>query len=100
MDYVLVALVGGAIVFWRLGAVTLDDHESKLALVVRTMTQPPLWLTDSDEIYTIPPATSVNRWLVPVENGRPRLNKTPLPYWAAAGVAPGRSGRRGTGVRR
>jgi 4-amino-4-deoxy-L-arabinose transferase-like glycosyltransferase len=86
-DYVLVALVGGVIVFWRLGAISLDNHESKLALVARTMIQPPLWLTESDEHYAIPPATSINRWLVPVENGRPRLQKTPLPYWAVAGVA-------------
>ena len=86
-DYVLVALVAGAIMFWRLGAATLDDHESKLALVTRTMTDRSQWLIPDDQTSIIPPDTPFNRWVVPVENGGPRLNKTPLPYWAAAGVA-------------
>jgi len=86
-DYVLVALVAGVIVFWRLGAVTLDDHECKLAMAVRTMVTPSLWLIPSDKVRDIPADTPARHWLVPVENGRPRLGKTPLPYWAAACVA-------------
>jgi 4-amino-4-deoxy-L-arabinose transferase-like glycosyltransferase len=86
-DYVLVALVAGVIVFWRLGAVTLDDHECKLALTVRTMVTPSLWLLPSDKVRDIPSDTPPRHWLVPVENGQPRLVKTPLSYWLAAGVA-------------
>ncbi len=86
-DYLLVALVAGAVVFWRLGSETLTNHEAKLGLVARGMTSSDEWLVPSDKPYTIPPPTTANRWLVPVENGRPRLRKTPLPYWAAAATA-------------
>ncbi|KKK85491.1 hypothetical protein LCGC14_2772770, partial [marine sediment metagenome] len=35
----------------------------------------------------IPPDTPWNRWMVPVNSGRPRLVKTPLPYWVIAALA-------------
>jgi 4-amino-4-deoxy-L-arabinose transferase-like glycosyltransferase len=43
--------------------------------------------------YDVPPNTTLDRWVIPVENTRPRLEKTPLPYWLVAMVS-----RTGAGV--
>jgi len=85
--YLLVVALAGLIVFWRLGAPVMEDHEAKLAITARTMAEPDLWLLPGDQPYEIPPNTTLNHWLVPVENGRPRLVKTPLPYWLVAGLS-------------
>ncbi len=89
--YLLTAGVASVILFWQLGAPAMDDHECKLALAAKNMTERTDWLYEGVgeefQAYPIPPATAWNYWLVPVENGRPRLVKTPLPYWSAAGVA-------------
>ena len=84
--YALVAAVAAAVVFWQMGSSVLEDHECKLALSARAMAAqaPEPWIIESDWNYPIPPRTPLNRWMVPVENGRPRLVKTPLPYWVAA----------------
>ena len=89
--YGVVAVVAAVIIFWRLPAPVMDDHECKLALTARVMADPhpQPWLLEGaiDGIgYEIPPYTEFNHWMVPVENGRPRLVKTPLPYWCAAGI--------------
>ncbi|RPI62028.1 MAG: hypothetical protein EHM48_04740, partial [Planctomycetaceae bacterium] len=87
--YLAVALLAAVVVFWNLGEMALDDHEAKLALSARAMADPNPnpWMISGDEPYTIPPQTAFNQWMVPVENGQPRLVKTPMPYWLAAGVA-------------
>ena len=85
-QYVLVAVLAGVVVFWRLGAATMTDHECHLALTARTMADPTRqeWLVPGNKLYEVVEHSTVNHWLVPVENGRPRLVKTPLPYWCAA----------------
>jgi len=91
--YLLVGTIAGLIVLWRLGGTVMEDHECHLAITARTMADPNPrpWIVEGDEPYEIPKRTTLNRWLVPVENGRPRLVKTPLPYWVAAvaGIASG-----------
>jgi 4-amino-4-deoxy-L-arabinose transferase-like glycosyltransferase len=97
---VLVAAVAGVVVLLRLSSTIMEDHECHMALTARNMADPDPrpWLVPATEgkpdkdgsqtgVYEIPPLTWYNHWLVPVENGRPRLVKTPLPYWTAAGVA-------------
>jgi 4-amino-4-deoxy-L-arabinose transferase-like glycosyltransferase len=93
VHYALVGVVAALIVFWRLGAAALDDHECHLALAARTMADPDPrpWIvegvlgTEGNYIpYEIPRHTTLNHWMVPVENARPRLVKTPLPYWIVA----------------
>lgn len=84
--YALVGAVAAVVVFWRLGVTTLEDHECKVGLAARTMIQPGLWLLNGRG-YQVPPNTTFNHWMVPVDNGQPRLAKTPLPYWTAAGTA-------------
>jgi 4-amino-4-deoxy-L-arabinose transferase-like glycosyltransferase len=88
--YALVALLAGGVVFWRLGSTALEEHECRAALAARTMAEPNLWLVEGamgEQAYEIPPNTAFNHWMVPVENGRPRLVKTPLEYWLVAWVA-------------
>ncbi len=87
LQYLLVALLVGVTVGWRLGSHVLEDHECKLALSARCMASSDEWLVEGDQPYEIPEATTLNRWMVPVENGRPRLVKTPLPYWTVALIA-------------
>lgn len=90
VHYVLVALLAGVVLFWRLGAPALEEHECRAALAARTMAEPNLWLVEGvlgETAYEIPPNTPFNHWVVPVENGRPRLVKTPLEYWLVAGLA-------------
>jgi 4-amino-4-deoxy-L-arabinose transferase-like glycosyltransferase len=85
--YLLVGALSGLVVFWRLGAEAMDDHECHAALTARTMVHPDRWLVPGEldgRTYAIPPNTPLNHWLVPVENGRPRLVKTPLGYWLIA----------------
>ena len=88
--YLLVAAVAAVVVFWNLGGATLEDHEAKLSLAAAGMAEADedRWLypgaTEAGIAYRLPPKTPLNRWTVPVENGRPRLVKTPLPYWVAA----------------
>ncbi len=82
--YLLVALLGAALMFIRLDATSLDEHECHVALTARTMTEADAWLLAEALPDEPPPATALNRWLVPVENGRPRLVKTPLAYWLAS----------------
>ena len=91
--YVLVAALAGLVLFWRLNAESLDDHEARAAVTGRTMADPNLWLLEADKSYDIPPNTALNHWMVPVENGRPRLVKTPMSYWLIALTA-----RTGPGV--
>ena len=99
-QYLLVAVVAAVIMFWRLGAQAMDDHECKLALAARTMADPhpDPWMVEGiitigkgsasrAVAYGVPPFTKFNHWVVPVENGRPRLVKTPLPYWCVAAMA-------------
>jgi len=92
VQYALAAAVMAAIALFRLGAISLDDHEAKAALAGRAMIGSPEWLLPGPDGRSVPPDTPLNRWLVPVNNGRPRLVKTPLPYWciAVVGLARGR----------
>ncbi len=89
LQYLLVAALAAVVVFWNLGTAVMEDHECHLAITARTMAEGDArnWLTPSDKPYEVPPRTECNRWLVPVENGQPRLVKTPLPYWSAAALA-------------
>lgn len=86
--YLLVAALAGVMVFWHLGQTALDEHEAKLALAAGAMAQsdPQPWIVPGGQAYTVPPHTAFNHWVVPVENGWPRLVKTPLPYWLAGGT--------------
>jgi len=52
----------------RIGSVPLDSHEIFVAGTARNM-------------------SIRNDWILPWFNGEPRLNKPPMSYWAAAGVA-------------
>ncbi|HUW18128.1 MAG TPA: glycosyltransferase family 39 protein [Sedimentisphaerales bacterium] len=52
---------------WMLSSRTLDSHECFVSVTAREMLQS-------------------GNWAFPTCNGRPRLNKTPLPYWLVAGV--------------
>ncbi len=86
-QYLLVAALGAMIVFVRLGATTLDDHEAKAALAARNMARRnPEWLVQGFSQEELPPCTPLNRFLIPINNGRPRLQKTPLGYWCMAGL--------------
>jgi len=84
--YALVGALAAVIVLWELGASALDEHECHVALAARTMAQPKdePWLIEGAAPYDMPPHNALNRWMVPVANGRPRLVKTPLAYWCAA----------------
>ena len=91
VPYLLVAAVSAATMFVQLGTPTLDDHESKAALAARAMIRDGEWLVAGPKgapmaPEEIPPQTTLNRWLVPVNNGLPRLVKTPMPYWVMAGT--------------
>ena len=91
--YLLVGAVGGVIVLWNLGGGAMEDHECKLALVARVMADRDHseWLAEgldeNGQAYPVVEHSTLNHWMVPVENGRPRLVKTPLPYWCAAWIA-------------
>jgi 4-amino-4-deoxy-L-arabinose transferase-like glycosyltransferase len=85
--YLLVGAAAAAVVFWQLGRPTLDEHEAKAALAARGMIQTDEWLLEGSAPEDLPADTLLNRWLIPVNNGRPRLVKTPLPYWIAAAVS-------------
>lgn len=98
VQFALVAAVAVTTLFVRLGVETMDEHESKAALAARGMLRdrPDEWVVAGPggapmAEEDIPPRTPLNRWLVPVNNGLPRLVKTPLPYWlmAAAGKLTG-----------
>ena len=86
--YLLVGGLAGLIMLYNLGGKTLEDHEAMMALTARTMAQPmpAPWMLECPDDYTVPPLTPLNHWLVPVENGYPRLVKTPLAYWVAGGI--------------
>lgn len=86
--YLLVGVLAGLIMLYNLGGKTLEDHEAMMALTARTMAQPAPdpWMLECPGDYTVPPLTPLNHWLVPVENGYPRLVKTPLAYWVAGGI--------------
>ena len=75
----LAVLVGG-LLFVRLGEdVPLRSHEALLAETARNMIlDRPVQLADGSR---------PSPWLVPNFNDTPRLRKTPLPYWAVAGLA-------------
>jgi 4-amino-4-deoxy-L-arabinose transferase-like glycosyltransferase len=75
----LAVLVVG-LFFIRLGEdVPLRSHEALLAETARNMVlERPVQLADGSR---------PSPWLVPNFNDTPRLRKTPLPYWAVAGLA-------------
>ncbi len=85
--YLVVVALAAVIVFLNLGGKVMNDHEARLALTAKGMRGNAPWLIETDEDYDVPPQTRLNRLMVPVHNGRPRLDKTPLAYWAAAAVA-------------
>ena len=64
---VLSILMGG----WSLSEKCFNNHEAYVAVVAREM-------LDSDDFAG---------WMIPTYNGKPRLQKTPLCYWLAAGTA-------------
>jgi len=87
--YLLVVIVAGLLMFWRLGVTALDEHECYVAATARTMADGSSgeWLIDGavgDAEYEPPPHNALNHWMLPVLNGRPRLKKTPLAYWCVA----------------
>lgn len=86
VQYLLVGAVAAVIVFVRLGATALEDHEAKAALAGRNIIRRDEWLLRGPDEPPVPPDTPFNRWLIPVNNGRPRLVKTPLPYWCIASL--------------
>lgn len=84
--YLLIGGLAALIVLWRLGTPVMDEHECYVALTAKAMADrsAPAWIIPSDLPYELPSHTALNHLMVPVENGRLRLNKTPLPYWSAA----------------
>ena len=87
--YLLIGAIAMLLMSWRLGDKALDEHECYVALPARTMAdpRPDQWLSDGVEhgaAYEAPPHTVLNHWMVPVLNGHPRLEKTPLAYWCVA----------------
>ena len=74
------AVLVGSLLFVRLGEdVPLRSHEALLAETARNMVlERPVQLADGSR---------PSPWLVPNFNDTPRLRKTPLPYWAVAGLA-------------
>jgi len=85
-SWVLLAAVATVTAGWGLGRVELNGHECYVALAARGMTSRPQWLDDHLFEKPVPPATTLNRWMVAQCYGLPRLNKTPLAYWAVAGL--------------
>jgi 4-amino-4-deoxy-L-arabinose transferase-like glycosyltransferase len=85
-SWVLLAAVTAITAGWGLGKVELNGHECYIALAARGITSQTQWLDDHLFERPIPEATTFNRWMVPQCNGQPRLRKTPLAYWAAAGL--------------
>ncbi|MBI5722475.1 MAG: glycosyltransferase family 39 protein [Planctomycetes bacterium] len=86
-QYLLVPCIAGLLMFFRLGTAAFSGHECHIALVARTMLDDEAWLSEQYYPENRPAATELNRWLIPVENGLARLNKTPLAYWCAADLA-------------
>jgi len=84
--WVLLAAVAAVSAGWGLGKVEFNGHECYVALAARGIASPSEWLDDHLSERPVPPATTFNRWMVPQCNGQPRLRKTPLAYWAAAGM--------------
>jgi len=87
VSYALAGLVTAAIVGVNMDAETLDDHEAKAALTAKGMLGQAGWVVvgpAGEPLKSPPPDTPINRWLIPVNNGRPRLVKTPLQYWLIA----------------
>jgi 4-amino-4-deoxy-L-arabinose transferase-like glycosyltransferase len=74
------AALMGALFFFRLGDdLPFRTHEALLAVSARNMVlDRPVQLADGSR---------PSPYLVPNFNDEPRLRKTPLPYWMAAGVA-------------
>ena len=74
------AALMGALFFFRLGHdLPFRTHEALLAVSARNMVlDRPVQLADGSR---------PSPYLVPNFNDEPRLRKTPLPYWMAAGVA-------------
>ncbi|MGC9454739.1 MAG: ArnT family glycosyltransferase [Phycisphaerae bacterium] len=88
--YLLAGVLAAVVLFYRLGTEVMDNHECRAALTARTMVRGDVWIRGGEvegTEYSIPPDTPVNRVLVPVENGRPRLVKTPLGYWCIAAAS-------------
>ena len=85
-SWVLLAVVTAVTAGWGLGKVELNGHECYIALAARGITSQTQWLDDHLFPQPVPEATTLNRWMVPQCNGQPRLRKTPLAYWAAAGL--------------
>jgi 4-amino-4-deoxy-L-arabinose transferase-like glycosyltransferase len=85
-SWVLLAAVATVSAGWGLDRVDLDNHESYTALAVRGIINQDQWLDDQLSEQPVPPATTLNRWMVPQLNGVPWLGKTPLAYWAPAGL--------------
>ncbi len=85
--YLVVGAIAAVIVFLNLGGKVMNDHEARLALTAKGMRGEAPWLIETDLDYDVPPETRLNRLMVPVHNGRPRLDKTPLAYWCAAATA-------------
>jgi 4-amino-4-deoxy-L-arabinose transferase-like glycosyltransferase len=83
---VLLAAVAAGTAGWGLGKVELNHHECYVALAARGMTSQTQWLDDHLFEKPVPEATTLNRWMVPQCTGEPRLRKTPLAYWAVAGL--------------
>jgi 4-amino-4-deoxy-L-arabinose transferase-like glycosyltransferase len=83
-QYVLVAGAAAAMMLWGLGTRRLNGHEALVAVTAQTMAAGDRWIDEGAGLA--PPATRLNRWLVPVFNGEPRLVKTPLAYWSVAGL--------------
>ena len=84
--YGIVLAAAAALMLWRLGGTALDGHEAYVALAAQTMADGRPWLDRDVADGPVPPETALNRWLVPVFNGEPRLVKTPLAYWCVAGL--------------
>ncbi len=85
-SWVLLVAVASVTAGWGLGRVELNGHECYVALAARGITSQTQWLDDHLFEQPVPEATTLNRWMVPQDNGTPRLRKTPLAYWAVAGL--------------
>lgn len=89
LAYCIAGLLAVVLLFDSFDTEVMDNHECRAALTAQTMVRGD-WILAGEQFpteYPTPADTVVNRLLVPVENGRPRLVKTPLGYWCIAAAS-------------
>ena len=84
--YLLVVVVSSITIFVGLGQQTLENHECYVAIAAGYMADTDNWGELDEHASALMREWDMNRWLVPVFNGEPRLVKPPLAYWCGAAL--------------